>query len=112
MVNAYSFGRITIEGQTYSSDIILFPDRVDSSWWRKEGHTLSLDDLKKISFDETDAFIVGTGFFGLMKVTEEVRKFMHEKGIQLFVDKTKEAGRKYNELAPHTKIIAVFHLTC
>lgn len=112
MVDGYSFGRISIDGQIYTSDIILFPDRVYSSWWRKSGHNLCLDDLKEVNLREYDALIVGTGFFGLMKVEKDVQKFMKENGIQIFIQKTKDAVRKYNEMASQTKVVGAFHLTC
>jgi hypothetical protein len=112
MINSYSFGRITIDSQSYTSDIILFPDRVYSSWWRKEGHNLCLDDLKEIPFENYDALIVGTGFFGVMKVHKEVQEFMRENGIQLVVEKTRDAVQKYNEMASQLKVVGAFHLTC
>ena len=35
-----------IDGKTYHSDLIIFPDgRIQSSWWRKSGHRLSLEDI-------------------------------------------------------------------
>lgn len=112
MIDSYSFGRITIDSQSYTSDIILFPNRVFSSWWRKEGHNLCLDDLEEIPFEDYDAFIVGTGFFGVMKVNKDVQAFMKENRIQLFVEKTKVAVCKYNEMAPQIKVVGAFHLTC
>ena len=45
-IDSYSFGRIVINGKTYTSDVIIFPDKVDASWWRKEGHLLQLADGK------------------------------------------------------------------
>lgn len=112
MVDSYSFGRITVDGQSYTSDIIVFPDRVFSPWWRKEGHTLCLEDLVEIPYKDYDALIVGTGFFGMMKVNTDVKEFMKENGIQLIVEKTKDAVRSYNEMATHIKLAGAFHLTC
>lgn len=36
MINSYDFGRIVVDGKAYTSDVIIFPDRVNSYWWRKE----------------------------------------------------------------------------
>ncbi len=44
-IDSYSFGRIVINGKTYTSDVIIYPGRVDASWWRKEGHLLQLEDV-------------------------------------------------------------------
>ncbi len=112
MIDSYAFGRITIDNKTYTSDIILFPHRVFSPWWRKEGHNLCLEDLEEIAFEDYDAIIVGTGFFGVMKVSKDVQVYLKEKGKQFFVEKTKDAVYLYNEMAPHKKVVGVFHLTC
>lgn len=112
MIESYSFGRIVIDRQSYTSDIILFPDRVLSPWWRKEGHNLCLEDLEEIPFADYEALIVGTGFFGAMKVDRDVEVFMKVTGIQLWTKKTKEAVRQYNSLAPLRRVVGAFHLTC
>jgi hypothetical protein len=112
MIDSYSFGRMTIGSKIYSSDIILLADRIISSWWRKEGHNLCLDDLEEIPFDDYDIFIVGTGFFGAMNVDIEVRTLMAEKGIEFFVGKTEDAVRRYNEMSAQIQTAGAFHLTC
>lgn len=33
-IEDYEFGRITIDGATYTSDVIIRPEGVDDSWWR------------------------------------------------------------------------------
>ncbi|RLI30667.1 hypothetical protein DRO48_02760, partial [Candidatus Bathyarchaeota archaeon] len=45
-IEAYGFGYIVVDGKRYTSDVIIFPDRVMDGWWRKEGHRLYVDDLK------------------------------------------------------------------
>ncbi len=47
-IEHYSFGKIIINGKTYTSDVIIYPEKVDSSWWRKQGHSLYIDDLKDV----------------------------------------------------------------
>ena len=112
MIDSYSFGRIVIDKQSYTSDIILFPDHVLCPWWRKEGHNLCLEDLEEIPYADYDMFIVGTGFFGAMKVNRDVKLFMKDNGIQLWAKKTKEAVRRYNDEAPLKQVVGAFHLTC
>jgi len=51
MIEHYSFGKITIDGQTYTSDLIIYPGKIDTSWWRKEGHNLQVEDLKDVLID-------------------------------------------------------------
>ena len=44
-MKSYSFGRMVIEGKTYTSDILLYPNKIDDSWWRKSSHLLLKGDL-------------------------------------------------------------------
>jgi len=112
MIEGYSFGLMVIKGQKYTSDLIIFPDKVQDSWWRKSGHKLSLQDLEGILKEEPEILVIGTGFVGLMKVEEEVKNYAREKWIILIIEKTKQAVQKFNELAPSKKTIGAFHLTC
>lgn len=41
-IENYNFGEIKIDGKTYTSDVIIYKDKVEDSWWRKEGHNFSL----------------------------------------------------------------------
>ncbi|MFB0566735.1 MAG: Mth938-like domain-containing protein [Candidatus Aminicenantaceae bacterium] len=112
MIESYSFGQMVIGRQKYTSDLIIFPDRIHSSWWRISGHRLSLKDLKEVIKEEPEIIVIGTGAVGLMTVEEEVKKYAREKGIILIIEKTKTAVQKFNELTSTKKIIGAFHLTC
>lgn len=112
MVESYSFGRMKIDGKVYTSDMIVFPDRINSSWWRKTGHRLLMEDLREINEEEFDVLIVGTGYFGKMKVDEEVINHAHSKPFEFIMEKTTEAVEKFNDISGRKKVIAAFHLTC
>ncbi len=112
MIDSYKFGKMVVEGQVYSSDLIIYPDRIDSSWWRKSGHRLCLEDIKEILEEKPEILVVGTGAYGLMRVDKEVKDYAQAEGIELIVDKTKNAVQKFNELASQKKTIGAFHLTC
>ena len=60
-IEKYSFGSITINGKEYTKDVIIFPDKVLSPWWREEGHSLSLKDLKDVIESAPNLLIIGTG---------------------------------------------------
>lgn len=111
-INSYSFGRIVIEGKAYTSDLIIYPDRVDSSWWRKEGHILNICDIEEIVKKEPEVLVVGCGNPGLMKVLKETRDFIESEGIRLISESTEEACKLYNRLHPTKKVVAALHLTC
>lgn len=112
MVESYSFGKIQISGNAYTSDLIIFPDRIDSFWWRKTGHRLCLEDLHEVFKEKFEVLIVGTGYMGLMKVDEEVLKHSATVGVELIIEYTKKAVLTYNTLFHTKKVIAALHLTC
>mgnify|MGYP001566021439 CR=1 FL=1 len=114
-IDDYSFGRIVIDKITYTSDLIIYPDRIDSKWWRKEGHYLQPADLTDIINAKPDVLIIGTGASGVMKVPEETLKFVKSKGIEVHTDITSMAVELFNKLVsgkPNKKTIAALHLTC
>lgn len=82
MIESYDFGVIVINGKRYTSDVIVFPERVMDSWWRKEGHRLYAEDLKEILEHEPrpEVLVVGTGYHGLVKVSPEVKKALESRG--------------------------------
>lgn len=113
MIEFYGFGKVVIDGEVYSSDVIVFPDRVKAGWWRKEGHRLHIEDLNEVVAEKPEVVVVGTGYVGLMKVPDEVRVFLEEQGIELVVERTKKACKIFNDLLKSgRKVVAVLHLTC
>ncbi len=44
-IDRYEFGLIVIDGQTFKSDLLIWPGRIKSDWWRREAHLLQLDDV-------------------------------------------------------------------
>lgn len=111
-IQDYSFGKIVIEGKTYASDVIVYPDKVDASWWRKEGHYLDKGDIRDIVKARPDIVIIGTGNWGVMKVPKETLDFLESKGISTYVEKTARAVELFNSQPEDKKVIGAFHLTC
>ncbi len=112
-IDRYSFGQITIDGKDYRSDVIIHPDKVDDKWWRKEGHKLTIDDLKEVWESKPKALIVGTGSPGLMKVDKEVAERCKKEGIDLHIAPTAKAVEDYNQrAAKDASVMAALHLTC
>jgi len=111
-IGHYSFGRIVIDGRTYTSDVIIYPGRVDSSWWRKQGHCLQPSDLEEIIRAKPDRLIIGTGYSGVMTVPDETIRYAASKGIEVLVMKTEEAVARFNRMGKDVTVIAALHLTC
>jgi hypothetical protein len=112
MIEGYEFGRIVIDGKTYTSDVIIYPDRVDGSWWRKEGHELCISDLAKILPEKPEVLIVGTGNAGIMRILEETKSLCSSRSIELIAEPTGKAWKTYNQLSSQKRVIAALHLTC
>ncbi len=111
-ISHYSFGSITIDGKPYSSDVIIYPGRVNPSWWRKEGHYLQPADLEEVVATKPDVVVIGTGAMGVMQVSDSTVKWLEGKGIRVEVARTAEAVKIYNGLYENTNVVAGFHLTC
>ena len=111
-INSYSFGNIVINGKEYNSDVIIFADRVSSSWRRLKGHLLQLADISEILECDPDAVIIGTGANGLMKIHTNVISELENRNIELIKEKTKKAVEIYNKISSDRNIIAGLHLTC
>ena len=112
MIDSYRFGSIVIKGREYNSDVIIYQNRVDSNWWRKDGHSIDLDDLTEIINYDPDILIIGTGNSGLLKIPKETKQLLEAKGIELISENTNDACESYNDLYTKRNVIAALHLTC
>lgn len=115
MIDSYDFGVMVIRGKRYTSDVIVFPEKVIDGWWRREGHRIYVEDLREI-FSHTplpEVLVVGTGYSGLVKVMPEVENALKARGIKLIVQSTGEAYKTFNQLLRSSRLVAgAFHLTC
>ena len=111
-IQDYQFGRMVVDGEPHTRDLVLLPDRVVANWWRKEGHRLDVEDLREVLDAVPKVLIVGTGAYGLMKVPPETGQAVEAAGIELRAARTGEAWRLYNELRKRQPTAGAFHLTC
>ena len=111
-IDSYQFGKIVIDGQVHTKDVILLPDRVLSGWWRKEGHALHVSDLEEVLAVKPSLLIVGQGAYSRMRVSSEVEETLKRMGIALISLPTGEACQEYNQQSTDTSIAAALHLTC
>jgi len=112
-IDAYEFGSITIDGAIYSQDVIILPDRVEASWWRREGHLLHIEDLEVLLTAPPRVLVIGKGFSGFMRVPDSVVAALEGLGITVHVANSRAAVALYNQLALSTaNLAAAIHLTC
>ncbi len=112
-INSYTFGHIVIDGKTYTSDVIIYGDRVDAAWWRKEGHRLHSDDLVDAMNVRPAVLIIGTGYVGMMTVPKETIEYITAHNVDVKVERTGKAVEIFNAfLAQKKHVIAALHITC
>ena len=111
-IESYRFGGITIDGESFTRDVIIRPDGVLARWWRREGHSLCPQDLEGALEARPDCLVIGCGASGALKVPDETRRWIAERGIELVELPTGAACEKYNELSRARRVVAALHLTC
>lgn len=112
-ITHYSFGKVVIDNKEYTADLIVLPDSIYPSWWRKEGHGLCIEDLGEIFKKNITTLIVGTGSYGRMKVSETLINELKAKGIETYAMETDKAVSLFNRFLDEGKKVAgAFHLTC
>ena len=111
-IQAYSFGNMKISGKNYTEDVMVFPDKIKARWWRLEGHSLCLEDLREVIAEAPLTLVVGTGAYGIMKVPENLKKELADRGIKTIDLPTDRAVMEYNRRAGKEKVAGAFHLTC
>ena len=112
-IGSYSFGVMKVGDTEYTGDLIVFPDRVKTNWWRKEGHSLAMEDLDDVLACRPDVLVIGKGASGLMEVPASIKKTLKEEGIEVIAANTGQAWGIFNEqIEKGTKVVGAFHLTC
>jgi len=114
LVSNYEFGRIVVDNRSFKSDIILSNDGIiNEGWWRREGHRVTKYDIREILEYSPEVVIFGTGYYGVVKVDEEVGDLFKSRGVRVEKFKSAEAVKRFNELAKQGKrVVLAIHLTC
>jgi hypothetical protein len=102
-----------IDARAYTSDVIIYNDRVDATWWRKEGHRLHPEDIVDALNVRLESLIIGTGYSGVMTVPEKTREYIAARGVDVIVERTGKAVEIFNALQSQNRhVVAALHLTC
>ena len=113
MIEEYEFGRIVIQGRVYTSDVIVHKNGVEEGWWRKEGHRVCMDDIRRILDLNPEVVVFGTGAYRRVKVDEEVIEYLKKNNIDVYVLETGEAVKLFDSLLKQGKnVVLAAHLTC
>lgn len=112
-IESYSFGRMMINGISYTKDVIIYPDgSILCPWWRKQGHVLEVADLSDLITAAPEIIICGTGAMGVMRPSAALKDHLKTCGIDFIAEKSAKAAATYNTMSGRRKTGACFHLTC
>lgn len=111
MINSYSFGSISINGKSYSHDLIISAAKV-KSWWRATSHEVNIKDLDPILEEQPQTIVFGTGAAGVMRVLPATTEYLTKRGIRTVILRTEKAVKEYNQRISEQGIVAALHLTC
>jgi hypothetical protein len=113
IIESYKFGRMIINGTSYTKDVIIYPDgNILSPWWRKHGHVLELIDLQDLIATAPEVIVCGTGAMGIMRPSAALKEYLGHNNFDFIAQKSSKAIETYNQLSGDKKVGACFHLTC
>jgi hypothetical protein len=107
----YSFGRLTVDGHEHTRDLIVLPERVVPDWWRRDGHSLAMEDLDDVLDELPPRLVLGVGAHGRLRPDPAVIAELERRGVQVECLPTDAAVRRYGEL-DERRTAAALHLTC
>jgi hypothetical protein len=113
MIEQFAFGRIVVNGVSYTSDIKIIRGKIVPEWWRKRGHWVEVDDIEDILASDPKILVIGKGKPGLMKSSDALRELLNERNIERIEEKTSKAVLTFNRFFKEGKAVAAgFHVGC
>ena len=115
-ITKLSWGRIEIGGKQEFKDVKLFPGGCREWNWQETGtnHSpgIQYSDIRELLDNGAKVIILSRGILGRLKVQEEVEEQLKLEGITVYILRTKEAVKLYNELSKSEVVGALIHTTC
>lgn len=113
MITDFSFGRIAANGQLFNSDIKIVRGTLVPQWWRKSGHTVDIEDVQDILESDSEILVIGQGQPGYMRIADDLRKQLGQRGIELIEEPTAKAVETFNRLHKEgRRVSGGFHVGC
>jgi hypothetical protein len=116
-IDSTAFGSITIDGETYSHDVLI---RLSGEVEKRKkklskrifgtSHTMSLDEAEFIYEKGADLLILGTGQQDNLRLSPEAAQFFQRKDCRVLAESTPQAIASFNRAKKHK--IGLFHVTC
>lgn len=110
-IDKSEFGRITIDGKTYSEDVKILPEgKILKRWGPKDSHAICLEEFTEMLKEKPEVIVIGTGTSGLAELETEARTEIEKHKIKIIEAKTPKAADSFNKIKQRKA--GLFHLTC
>jgi len=116
-INHTSFGSITVDKEKYKHDIYI---RMDGEVKKRKkklskkvygtSHTISLDEIKHIFQKKADGVVIGSGQYGVARLSDEAKEFLQDQQCEVILKPTPQAIQEWNKA--EGRWIGLFHITC
>ncbi len=108
-----SFGKIVFNNKEWNEDLeIRTNGKAKERGYRPENHLIETKETNRHIDDNTELLIVGTGQYGKLEVSEDSKKLLEGKEINLLTAKSPKAIQLYNDQEDKSVVTAVIHSTC
>ena len=115
-ITKLAWGKIEIDGNKVFKDVKLFPGGCREWNWQETGtnHSpgIQYSDIQELLDNSVKVVILSKGVLGRLKVQKGVVEMLESADIKVYVLKTREAVKLYNELSKSKKVGALIHTTC
>lgn len=117
VIDSTSFGSISVGGKAYDHDIFITLEGEVKKRKKKlskaiygTSHTLSLSEIEYVYQKGAKGMVIGSGQYGVARLSGEAASFLSEKGCQVNILPTPDAIRDWNRREDDR--IGLFHITC
>ncbi|MGA9165287.1 MAG: MTH938/NDUFAF3 family protein [Thiobacillus sp.] len=118
-IDSTEFGSITIDGTTYSHDILIQLSgevvkrkKKLSKKYYGTSHIISLEEAEFVYEKGCDTLVLGTGQYGNVRLSPEAAGFFEHHGCQVILMPTPDAIETFNKTRGKARAIGLFHVTC
>ena len=113
-IESYSPGRVVVDGVELDRDVIVLLNRVLRNWWRRDGHSLVIEDLEDVLDELPERLIVGCGYSSRLEPDPSVLEALKKRGVKVEALPTDDAVARFEELEVRdpAAVAAALHLTC
>ena len=116
-IDSVSFGKITVNGETYDHDILI---RLNGKVKKRKkklsrevygtSHVISMAEAEHVYEKNADRLVIGAGHEGMVILSTEADDFFKVNHCSVILAPTPAALQEYNKSEGNT--IGLFHITC